>query len=100
MDPTQIVECDTDQVRLDPRAIAAQTGEGSNSVIPIHECLRTTTSHGHVVDVWDALSSDRPYRKRMPHEEVVDYLIKEAGRLFDPEIVNKFIPLIKESTKQ
>ena len=47
-----------------------------------------------VVDVWDALSSDRPYRKRMPPREVTEYLEKEAGRLFDPAIVEKFVPLI------
>ena len=47
-----------------------------------------------VVDVWDALSSDRPYRKKMPHREVIDYLQKESGRLFDPQVIEKFIPLI------
>jgi len=47
-----------------------------------------------VVDVWDALSSDRPYRKGMPPKEVIDYLQKESGRLFDLEIVNTFLPLI------
>jgi PAS domain S-box-containing protein len=47
-----------------------------------------------VVDVWDALSSDRPYRKRIPLKEVVEYLQHEAGRLFDPYIVEKFLPLI------
>lgn len=50
-----------------------------------------------VVDVWDALSSDRPYRKRIPPQEVADYLQEEAGRLFDPYIVEKFLYLI--STK-
>ena len=49
-----------------------------------------------VVDVWDALSSDRPYRKGMPPREVIDYLQKESGRLFDPDIVKKFLPLITE----
>lgn len=48
-----------------------------------------------VVDVWDALSSDRPYRKRMPPKEVTEYLAREAGRLFDPYILEKFLPLIK-----
>jgi PAS domain S-box-containing protein/putative nucleotidyltransferase with HDIG domain len=47
-----------------------------------------------VVDVWDALSSDRPYRKRIPPKEVAEYLEKEAGKLFDPSIVEKFLPLI------
>jgi PAS domain S-box-containing protein/putative nucleotidyltransferase with HDIG domain len=49
-----------------------------------------------VVDVWDALSSNRPYRKKMPHREVVEYLKKEVGRLFDPQVVEKFLPLITD----
>jgi PAS domain S-box-containing protein len=49
-----------------------------------------------MVDVWDALSSDRPYRKGLQRKDVVDYIQKEAGRLFDPEIVSKFIPLIAD----
>ena len=47
-----------------------------------------------VVDVWDALSSDRPYRKRIPPQEVANYLREEAGRLFDPYIVEKFLSLL------
>lgn len=47
-----------------------------------------------VVDVWDALSSDRPYRKRLPPEDVVQYLREEAGRLFDPHIVEVFLTLV------
>jgi len=47
-----------------------------------------------VVDVWDALSSDRPYRKGMHPKDVIEYLQKESGRLFDPGIVDIFIPLI------
>src|SRR6266498_2512928 len=47
-----------------------------------------------VVDVWDALSSDRPYRKSMHPKAVWDYLEAEAGRLFDPYIVEKFLSMI------
>jgi PAS domain S-box-containing protein len=47
-----------------------------------------------VVDVWDALSSDRPYRKRMPPKDVIEYLQQESGRLFDPNIVEKFLSII------
>ncbi|HET8671013.1 MAG TPA: HD domain-containing phosphohydrolase, partial [Candidatus Saccharimonadales bacterium] len=47
-----------------------------------------------VVDVWDALSSDRPYRKRLPLNEVIQYLEKESGQLFDPTVVRKFLPFI------
>ena len=50
-----------------------------------------------IVDVWDALSSDRPYRKKMPQKDVIEYLRKEAGRLFDPGIVEIFVPLITSS---
>ena len=56
--------------------------------IPLHARLFA------VVDVWDALSSDRPYRKKMPTNEVIDYLQKESGKLFDPDIVEKFISII------
>lgn len=47
-----------------------------------------------VVDVWDALTSDRPYRKAVPAQDVIAYIQNESGRLFDPDIVAKFIPLI------
>ena len=60
--------------------------------IPLHARLFA------VVDVWDALSSDRPYRKKMPHKEVVDYLKGEAGHLFDPQVIEKFLPLILNGT--
>lgn len=61
--------------------------------IPLHARLFS------VVDVWDALQSDRPYRKGLPSKEIVEYLQKEAGRLFDPEIVEIFIPLITKTQK-
>jgi response regulator RpfG family c-di-GMP phosphodiesterase len=35
----------------------------------------------------------------LPIKEIVEYLQKEAGRLFDPEIVDIFIPLITENQK-
>jgi len=60
--------------------------------IPLHARLFA------VVDVWDALSSDRPYRKKMPSKDVIEYLIKEAGILFDPKVVEIFIRLISENT--
>ncbi|HEY6873016.1 MAG TPA: HD domain-containing phosphohydrolase [Geobacteraceae bacterium] len=46
-----------------------------------------------VVDVWDALCSDRSYRAGMPEEEVRDHLRAEAGRHFDPEVVEAFLRL-------
>ncbi len=47
-----------------------------------------------VVDVWDALTSDRPYRKALSDKESLQYLVENAGKLFDPEVVKKFVELI------
>jgi PAS domain S-box-containing protein/putative nucleotidyltransferase with HDIG domain len=46
-----------------------------------------------VVDVWDALTNNRPYRLAWPDAEVVNYLQKESGRQFDPRIVSVFLAL-------
>jgi response regulator RpfG family c-di-GMP phosphodiesterase len=44
-----------------------------------------------VVDVWDALLSDRSYRVAWPREEVLDYIREQSGKYFDPEVVNTFL---------
>ena len=44
-----------------------------------------------VIDVWDALTSNRPYRKAWPPDQVIQYLKDQAGKQFDPDIVNAFI---------
>ncbi len=46
-----------------------------------------------IVDVWDALLSDRPYRKAWPKERVVAYIKEHSGKQFDPKIVEKFFSL-------
>ncbi len=43
-----------------------------------------------VVDVWDALCSDRPYRRGWPQEKVLDYISSLSGAHFDPEVVAAF----------
>ena len=48
-----------------------------------------------VVDVWDALLSDRPYRKAWSREHVIQYFREQAGKQFDPEIVERFLALQK-----
>ena len=47
-----------------------------------------------VVDQWDALTSDRPYRKAWTREEVVTYFQENAGKIYDPHIVNIFLTII------
>jgi PAS domain S-box-containing protein/putative nucleotidyltransferase with HDIG domain len=44
-----------------------------------------------VVDVWDALSTDRPYRKAWGRESVLDYIKTNSGSHFDPNVVKVFI---------
>jgi HD-GYP domain-containing protein (c-di-GMP phosphodiesterase class II) len=49
-----------------------------------------------VVDVYDALTSDRPYRKAWPKEKALAYLQEQAGRQFDPQVVATFLRLVEE----
>ncbi len=46
-----------------------------------------------VVDVWDALRSDRPYRPGWREERVREYITKRAGADFDPAVVDAFMKL-------
>lgn len=46
-----------------------------------------------VVDVYDALTSDRPYRPRLAHSEVVERLRQDGGRTLDGDIVALFLDL-------
>jgi putative nucleotidyltransferase with HDIG domain len=48
-----------------------------------------------VVDVWDALTSDRPYRRAWSQRQVVAYLNAHAGDLFDPTVVGAFLGLLE-----
>ena len=52
-----------------------------------------------VVDVWDALGSDRPYRKAWPQEKILVYIKDQAGKQFDPEVVGLFLRVMKLTTK-
>jgi putative two-component system response regulator len=48
-----------------------------------------------IVDVWDALCSDRPYRKAMPKPEVLEYIRGQAGTHFDPALIDTFVKLVE-----
>lgn len=47
-----------------------------------------------VVDVWDALISDRPYRQAWPEEKARAYIRDQSGKLFDPKVVEAFMEYI------
>ena len=46
-----------------------------------------------VIDVWDALISDRPYRKGIPPEQVLEHIKADAGKHFDPQVVEAFFAM-------
>lgn len=47
-----------------------------------------------VVDVWDALTSGRPYRKAWSEEEARVYIREQSGKHFDPQVVDLFFKVI------
>lgn len=48
-----------------------------------------------VVDVWDALRSDRPYRRAWDKERVLEYIKSLSGTHFDPDVVESFMRLVQ-----
>ncbi len=50
-----------------------------------------------VVDVWDAMTSDRVYRKALPEAEVLRYIAENRGKHFDPLVVDAFLSIISGS---
>lgn len=48
-----------------------------------------------IVDNWDALRSDRPYRKSWPKDKVIQYLRNQKGKKFDPGLIEAFISLVE-----
>ncbi len=44
-----------------------------------------------VIDVWDAITSDRPYRKAFTREEAADHIKAGSGTHFDPNVVDVFL---------
>jgi putative nucleotidyltransferase with HDIG domain len=47
-----------------------------------------------VVDVWDALSTDRPYRPAWDKPKAMDYIRQQSGLHFDPQVVKPFEDMI------
>lgn len=49
-----------------------------------------------VVDVWDALRSDRPYRKAWSQQQAIQYIKEKSGKEFDPQVVTVFLNKIQQ----
>jgi len=48
-----------------------------------------------VIDVWDAVTSERPYRPAWKEEVALDYIREQSGKHFDPQVVEYFFKLIE-----
>jgi putative two-component system response regulator len=48
-----------------------------------------------IVDVWDAVTSNRPYRPAWSREQAFDYIREQTGKHFDPRIVEQFFKVIE-----
>ena len=51
-----------------------------------------------IADVYDAIASDRAYRKRMPEEKILNIIYGGAGTQFDPELINVFRHMYETGT--
>jgi PAS domain S-box-containing protein len=49
-----------------------------------------------VVDVWDALRSDRPYRNKWSKKKTLEYIKEQSGKHFDPKVVDVFLSIIED----
>lgn len=50
-----------------------------------------------IADVYEALTSDRPYRKAYNKKKAIDIIRHESGKLFDPDIANIFLKVIQNT---
>jgi putative nucleotidyltransferase with HDIG domain len=53
-----------------------------------------------VADTYDALISDRPYRKALDHKSAIKYIKEEAGIKFDPKVVEAFLKVMTKENKK
>lgn len=53
-----------------------------------------------IVDVWDAITSDRPYRKKWTDEQAMNYIKEQSGKHFDPSVLEAFLGVILTSDKK
>jgi putative two-component system response regulator len=51
-----------------------------------------------VVDVWDALTSDRPYRSAWTNDAALNYIREQSGQHFDPQAVDLFLKTFEQFT--
>lgn len=50
-----------------------------------------------IADVYDAMTTTRPYRQALPEDDVLRHLEREAGRQFDPVLSEAFIRVVRDN---
>lgn len=60
-----------------------------------HEEIPMSARLFAIADVWDALTSDRPYRAAWTEEQALAYIREQSGKHFDPQVVELFFSVIK-----
>jgi HD-GYP domain-containing protein (c-di-GMP phosphodiesterase class II) len=53
-----------------------------------------------VADAFDAMTTDRPYRKGMPPWEALQEIVGKTGKQFDPEVVKAFKHIVSEKIER
>jgi HD-GYP domain-containing protein (c-di-GMP phosphodiesterase class II) len=53
-----------------------------------------------VADAFDAMTTDRPYRKGMPPWEAIEEIVAKTGKQFDPQVVTAFKRVVSEKMER
>jgi HD-GYP domain-containing protein (c-di-GMP phosphodiesterase class II) len=53
-----------------------------------------------VVDAYDAITADRPYRRGAPHSAAIETILRDAGTHFDPHMAAAFAEMMRERLSQ
>lgn len=53
-----------------------------------------------LADSYDAMASSRPYRRAMPHRQIMNILESETGHKYDPYLHEKFLPLVEAAARK
>ncbi|MFC1592471.1 HD domain-containing phosphohydrolase [Candidatus Omnitrophota bacterium] len=114
--PSKLTEEEFEQIKLHP-----QKGEAIIQSLPFLKEIAVLIRHHHerfdgrgypdrlagedielgarilaVADSFDAMNSDRPYRKRLPREIIINELKRNKGGQFDPQIIDSFLKVLEQ----
>jgi HD-GYP domain-containing protein (c-di-GMP phosphodiesterase class II) len=53
-----------------------------------------------IIDVWDAITSNRPHRPAWPRKKALTYIQSQSGKQFDPSLVDLFLQIADRMDRQ